>query len=431
MEVINLIFTFIVYFFLESLIIQIVNIITEYKVTNKLCTAVLILINSAIIAVSISSVPLPQTLRTFIMFLVCFNRLILYILIFKKFNKNILYLFLVTLATNQIYSNITKQIFSKVNYVMVAYLLEALILAYIYLYIKKKHMEMALAQIISAIPRRIYILIMVMLMIASVFVMGTARERHELYIKYLMLPTMIGLIVTTIFIIQISISEVEKKASVEVLTRQIENQVAYYEKMNKMNEALRSFRHDFKNHIICIRSLLEADDVKKTLDYIDDIEEMSSSVKKQYNTGHIIIDALLNDKSENAKKWNIILNFQGYVPTNGISNADLCVIMANSIDNAIEACAKDKSNNEKVIDVESDFRQGYFFFKISNPIFEEVVFKDKNKLVTSKKDKNHHGIGVANIMRVVSKYNGNTEIRIEDQHFILDINLMLNISKQE
>lgn len=431
MEVINLIFTFIVYFFLESLIIQIVNIITEYKVTNKLCTAVLILINSAIIAVSISSVPLPQTLRTIIMFLVCFNRLILYILIFKKFNKNILYLFFVTLATNQIYSNITKQIFSKVNYVMVAYLLEALILAYIYLYIKKKHMEMALAQIISAIPRRIYILIMVMLMIASVFVMGTARERHELYIKYLMLPTMIGLIITTIFIIQISISEVEKKASVEVLTRQIENQVAYYEKMNKMNEALRSFRHDFKNHIICIRSLLEADDVKRTLDYIDDIEEMSSPVKKQYNTGHIIIDALLNDKSENAKKWNIILNFQGYVPTNGISNADLCVIMANSIDNAIEACAKDNSNNEKVIDVESDFRQGYFFFKISNPIFEEVVFKDKNKLVTSKKDKNHHGIGVANIMRVVSKYNGNTEIRIEDQHFILDINLMLNISKHE
>lgn len=105
--------------------------------------------------------------------------------------------------------------------------------------------------------------------------------------------------------------------------------------------------------------------------------------------------------------------------------------MANSIDNAIEACAKDNSNNEKVIDVESDFRQGYFFFKISNPIFEEVVFKDKNKLVTSKKDKNHHGIGVANIMRVVSKYNGNTEIRIEDQHFILDINLMLNISKHE
>lgn len=140
----------------------------------------------------------------------------------------------------------------------------------------------------------------------------------------------------------------------------MENEVKYYEKINTIYGEFRSFRHDFKNHVICLRSLIESNEKENALEYINEIEGLSSVEKKQYNTGNIIIDALLNDKNDRAAAINTKIVFSGMVPTTGISNVDLCIIMANAIDNAIEACAKDTSEKPKEINAEASFRQGYF-----------------------------------------------------------------------
>ena len=94
----------------------------------------------------------------------------------------------------------------------------------------------------------------------------------------------------------------------------------------------------------------------------------------------IIVDALLNDKSEKAQKAHAKLEFKGFVPTMGITKADLCIIMANAIDNAIESCAKDYNETIKSININADFKQGYFFLKISNPMFETVKINGKKAI---------------------------------------------------
>ena len=200
-----------------------------------------------------------------------------------------------------------------------------------------------------------------------------------------------------------TISAHKQRTISALLSDQMDNQVEYYRKINLLYSDFRAFRHDFKNHLLCLRSLISENENEKAMEYINDIEELSIKHKNKFDTGNIIIDSLLTDKNEKAQEAGAKIVFNGYAPTMGIKNSDCAVIFSNALDNAIEACSKDPGDREKIITIDSDFRQGYFFVKISNPMFSAVSFKGKNQLVTSKNDKSLHGFGVANIINTGAK----------------------------
>ncbi|MBP0968022.1 MAG: ATP-binding protein, partial [Oscillospiraceae bacterium] len=122
------------------------------------------------------------------------------------------------------------------------------------------------------------------------------------------------------------------------------------------------------------------------------------------------------------------ITFSGYSPTVGITSADLCTVFANAIDNAIEACAKDESDTEKQIEIRSDFQQGFYQLRITNPVFEKVEIRHGNQIRTSKEDASLHGFGVANIVRTAQKYGGDAVMTAENGLFALEVSLWL---KQE
>lgn len=420
--------TFTVCFILRSLIIQLTCILFGYKERNPKPVVIFLLTLTALPNVlmlhsqSISSFAVKLT----VIFAYYIGNFFLYCLIFRKINIKILYIYLLTINTPQIYANITKQIFADNRFSdLLAFIFEAMVLGGILIYIKRKKYEVFIQNLVSMLPKKLYILILALSYIASIFVMGESRPNHEIYVRILLIPSMIGLLFALFSIIKVSISEAEQSASINVLSKQIENQIEYYNKINSIYDEFRCFRHDLKNHILCLESLISAGETDRALEYIGDIQELSSVEKKKFDTGNIIIDALLNDKSEKAMASNTKVEFSGFVPTSGISNADLCIIIANAVDNAIEACARDQSGSEKVIHATADFKKGYFFFKTENPIFEKVKIDDRKKIVTSKEDKSRHGFGISNIVRVAGKYNGTAEISTDNDVFTLDVNLML------
>ena len=355
-----------------------------------------------------------------------FGRLASYSIIFKEFSLRVLYIFLLTMLPSQIYLNICIAFIDNYELCnLVSFIVDSLIMASILIYLKRKKIDIVARKVISSLPKKLYINVLLISYIAVIFVMGENKPDHELYYKRYILPCMVGLIIFAFSIIKISISEAEKKTTIDMLSKQMENEIKYYEKINTIYGEFRSFRHDFKNHIICLSSLIEANEKDKALEYIDEIEKLSSVEKKQFNTGNIIIDALMNDKNDRASTVNTKIVFSGIVPTTGISNVDLCIIMANAIDNAIEACGKDTSEKQKEINVKASFQQGYFFFTITNPIYESVEIKGNKTIATTKSDKEHHGFGVSNILRTVKKYDGEAELSSDDKQFTLDLNLAL------
>lgn len=431
MDIINSILSFVLYFILDSLVIQLVYTLTDTEIRKKWQTSALIGLNGIIIVITLNRQYIENIGNISIILkrviLICFiiGRFFLYSAVFKKVSKQVLWVFLTTFATNQIYSNITKKITDSLYRVDLAYLIEIVFLAFAFFYIKKNKKEEIYKRIISSLPQKLYTLVLIILLIASIFVAAALRDDSGSIIQYFLLPSMVGLVVSTIAIIKIGISETEKKANIDVLSRMVESQVEYYDKINKIYGEFRSFRHDYKNHMLCLRGLIAADKIDEALNYMETMQDMSSVGKNKYNTGNVIIDALLDDKCVKAEKFNTKLVFSGIVPTSGISNADLCIIIANSIDNAIEACSKDETENEKEIIVDADFKQGYFFFRASNPMFEDVKFKGKNKVATSKSDKEHHGFGVANIVHTTEKYGGTVEISTDNGKFIIEVQLLL------
>ena len=439
---VGIIANFVAYVIREIVIIKLFHMLTDNKVKSVIISIVMVIINSISIALVENKYLLVDNetelhhnyVWLFLGVYAFLGRMIIYILSFRKCNLQIFYLFVLSTATSQIYYNLVTPMINENNMIgVVSCFIEIVILSLFLIYMKKKKKVEVYRQIVVSLPKKLYILVLVMLLIASIFVMAATRDDNigRIMVKYLLLPSMIGMVISTIAIVRIGISETEKKSAVDLLSKQMEGQIGYYEKINKIYGEFRSFRHDYKNHVLCLRGLIAADKKDEALEYMNTMQDMSSVGKNKYHTGNVIIDALLDDKSDKAEKVRTKLDFEGVVPSSGISNADLCIIMANAIDNAIEACSKDESENEKIIKVDSDFRQGYFFLRVSNPMFEEVKFKGKNKVVTSKADKEHHGFGVANIVHTAEKHGGTADISTDNGQFTIEVQLMLEQSPEE
>ena len=387
-------------------------------------TIIFLILQESIYFVTMLDVKMPYLLLLVVLILLPVRYALFYSLIFKKFRSRYLYIGLLFIEMDFYITAILKMTGMYYNQLCASFI-ETVLLLLLFLYVRKKNTALIMYSKIRRIPVRIYIAIMIFIVLMEIVLEALRNENMLSYGKYAALPLIVVMGYIVISLMQISISDTEQREIVELLDTQLKNQTNYYEKINDIYSEFRSFRHDFKNHLICLRSLLADGDTDKALAYMSDIESISYTEKHRYETGNVIADALLNDKAERAEQYNVKINFSGFIPTMGITDVDICTLMSNSIDNAIEACAKDSSDNMKEVTVTSDFRQGCFFFTVRNPIFEKVRIEKNNKIRTTKEDKIIHGYGLSNIIRVSKKYHGDTAVCADNNEFILESHLFL------
>lgn len=369
-------------------------------------------------------------LRLILLILSIFSKFIAFSIIFRRIKLNILYICLMSLITSQMYATLLSR-FLPAGHVLdiAAMLTEGTVLLIILFIIRKRELELTLQQELKAIAKYQYVMVIILAYIINIFVWASLSEEHHRIAEFLLMPTLVGFTIVLISVISTTAAASKQKMVSELLADQIEKQTEYYDNIKQIYSEFRSFRHDFKNHLLCIRSLLAENETEKATDYISDIEGVLEREKQDFDTGNIIVDSLLSDKKAKALRSGTRIEFTGFVPTMGLSNVDACIIFSNAIDNAIEACAKDQSGQDKVISIKSDFKKGYYFLTISNPVFESVNFKGKNQLVTSKENKTLHGLGVPNIIRAVHKYEGTVDISAEDNRFTLEI--VMHLKKEQ
>lgn len=387
-------------------------------------TIIFLILQESIYFVTMLDVKMPYWLALTVVILLPLRYLLFYSLIFKKFRSRYLYIGLLFIEMDFYITAILKMTGMYYNQLCASFI-ETVLLLLLFLYVRKKNTALIMYSKIRRIPVRIYIAIMIFIVLMEIVLEALRNENMLSYGKYAALPLIVVMGYIVISLMQISISDTEQREIVELLDTQLKNQTNYYEKINDIYSEFRSFRHDFKNHLICLRSLLADGDTDKALAYMSDIESISYTEKHRYETGNVIADALLNDKAERAEQYNVKINYSGFIPTMGITDVDICTLMSNSIDNALEACAKDSSDNMKEVTVTSDFRQGCFFFTVRNPIFEKVRIEKNNKIRTTKEDKIIHGYGLSNIIRVSKKYHGDTAVCADNNEFILESHLFL------
>ncbi|WP_343009228.1 ATP-binding protein, partial [Blautia obeum] len=139
------------------------------------------------------------------------------------------------------------------------------------------------------------------------------------------------------------------------------------------------------------------------------------------NTGNKTLDIILGEKIYLCKKYNI--EFEDNINISKlkfIQNIDICAIFANALDNAIEACMNIDNEIEKRIEVKATYINGFAIIKFINTKVNDIKFID-NRIQTSKDDNKIHGIGLASIKYIVSKYDGEAIANYSDNEFILKI----------
>ena len=200
-----------------------------------------------------------------------------------------------------------------------------------------------------------------------------------------------------------------------LMEKQVEQQVEHYKKINKLTDDLREFRHDYKNHMICLQSLLNNKQYDEALSYVKSITNQEILDSNRFFSGNQIADAILTDKNELAQKNNCKIIFDGSV-SDEISVSNLCTILSNALDNSIEACSKIDSDETQIIDVKCVASELIQIIRISNPNLDNNAVTE-----TSKADRKNHGFGLSNIRRTVERMDGQMIISSQYPTFVLEI----------
>lgn len=190
----------------------------------------------------------------------------------------------------------------------------------------------------------------------------------------------------------------------------LEKQLQYYRDMELLDKEIRKFRHDIKNHFICIESLLKIGNEEGLQQYFDDLQQsFSFSVQEKiYFSGNDIIDAILHhDLPHNCKKEVKVSIFGSLPEIRSVSAMDLCTLFSNLLSNAITSANQYVGVSEPQITIHFSSGRTYFSISIANSLSSQNLTK-KDK----KKDRNH-GHGIPKISNVLEKYDGRLEQRVE------------------
>ncbi|MRZ81835.1 GHKL domain-containing protein [Paeniclostridium sordellii] len=219
------------------------------------------------------------------------------------------------------------------------------------------------------------------------------------------------------------IKDIKEKSEENLLKEKVDIQYNYYLNLQESQDRVKRLYHDMNNHMLCIKSMSsEQEDLNN---YIDGISKNLNEFKEIYNTGNMILDIILNEKKAKCNENNISFSCDiNFSKCSFIEMTDVCSIFSNILDNAIEACNK-INNDEKYIKIRGTVVKSYYVIRCENSKINKVKIKN-NKIITSKKDKFIHGIGLKSVKSSLKKYDGELEIEDFEGEFLLQIYIPIN-----
>lgn len=179
---------------------------------------------------------------------------------------------------------------------------------------------------------------------------------------------------------------------------------ANYQGLQKAYDANRMLQHDNKNHMLAMYELIKDNRNEEALNYINKWMNMSKNSLEGIRSGNEIIDIIVNSKVNEAKEKNIVFEYDvAHVGNLRIEDVDMCALLANLMDNAIEAC--EKIETYSWIHLSISRKNDMLLILIKNSISEEML-KKKSFFETEKEKPHLHGWGMKSIERVIHKYDG-------------------------
>ncbi|HIX90375.1 MAG TPA: GHKL domain-containing protein [Candidatus Agathobaculum pullicola] len=187
----------------------------------------------------------------------------------------------------------------------------------------------------------------------------------------------------------------------------------YYQGLQRQAQQVRTLRHDLRNHMTVIRARLEQGDTDGALYYLDALSESPALQGAQRICANEVANAVLVSKSEAMRQAGLIPDFAVTLPEPlPLFDTDLCAMLGNALDNAMEAAAQ---AGDKTVIVRCKVQKGLFMLRVENALDREVL----PGLSTTKEDPSAHGLGLPSMREIASRNGGTLETSVQDGKFAL------------
>lgn len=189
--------------------------------------------------------------------------------------------------------------------------------------------------------------------------------------------------------------------------------------------AVKSTRHDMKNHLTVIQGLIQKGRHEEVHDYMERILANLNSSDEISASGYPVIDSLINYKFFHVGDEGISFNHQIQIPADLHFDAyNLTLVLGNLIDNALEAVRKEGCSN-KEIHLSIAYKQGCLIIKIKNT-YDGIVKAVGDRLATTKSNPGVHGLGLRNVEDIVQKSGGIFDVKYDEEWFSVSVALNCN-----
>lgn len=260
----------------------------------------------------------------------------------------------------------------------------------------------------------------------TLFISGESAHQKENMILCLISAILILGLNLLVFRIYEDLSEkFELQKQQSIFQKEIDLYKNQMEEREETFSNIRKIKHDINNYFICLDNYLKKGDVEKARKYINYMLMGKDNVQPlEYNisTGNSVVDILLHYKVNMMRKYHIKLETHIEIPNElNIDDIDICVIVGNCIDNAIEALKELEENYLKIIHIDIIYRKSALIIKIVNPFTGERKKDFKGNYISTKSDYENHGIGLYSVKKIIEKYNGLLTFQEEENKFVVQM----------
>lgn len=213
-----------------------------------------------------------------------------------------------------------------------------------------------------------------------------------------------------------------------IFSKQIDKRIAvyqrelietHYKEVENMYKQMRGWRHDYRNHIQTMKVLASNGDMEGIKEYLNKLDTDLNTVDIAIKIGNAMADAIINSKVSLARSRDIDVSIDAHIPIKlKMSELDLCCILGNLFDNAIEA-SMPLPKEKRLIRVYMDMKGTQLYISFTNFTSTKKLTKLGNSFATTKGE--GHGFGLVRIDNIVDRLDGYLSRNSEDGAFTTEI----------
>lgn len=209
-----------------------------------------------------------------------------------------------------------------------------------------------------------------------------------------------------------------KQLEYSILQQAFKSQEKSVEETKILYQSVRSIRHDLKQHFQVALTMLHSGKINEAVDYMEKYNDtVLDGISNKVFCDNDVVNYIINSKSKICSDRHIKIYFYIANEIPEFSDLDLCVLLGNALDNAIEGVSGE-GNNEIYLELRNV--DNFFMISVKNTIINSVL-EDNPNLISTKNEKEVHGLGILSMKEVVQKYNGSIEFYESDNKFCCDM----------